>query len=138
MKKSNEIEKYKKHYDEKEFLGKVFKYAKTAGINVVYVGLLLFYTLQNPKLPRKLKNVVIGSLGYFILPIDLVPDMIPLAGYTDDLGILMAAIVMVAFYIDEDAKTKAKEKLKDLFGEYDEKLLEEINKKINKSKQKEN
>lgn len=134
MKNSNKIEEYKKHYNEKEFLGKTFKYAKTAGINVVYVGLLLFYTLQNPKLPRKLKNIVISSLGYFILPIDLIPDMIPLAGYTDDLGILMAAIVMVAFYIDEEAKTKAKEKLKDLFGEYDESILEEINKKINKGK----
>lgn len=134
MKESDKMKKYQKHYNEKEFLSKIFKYAKTAGINVVYVGLLLFYTLQNPKLPRKLKNMVIGSLGYFILPIDLVPDMIPLAGYTDDLGILMAAVVMVAFYIDEEAKMKAKEKLKDLFGEYDEELLEDVDEKINKNK----
>lgn len=134
MKNFDEIKKYMQYFSEKDFLSKIFKYAKAAGLNVVYVGLLLFYTLQNPKLPRKLKNVVIGSLGYFILPIDLIPDMIPLVGYTDDIGILMAAVVMVALYIDEEAKMKAKEKLKDLFGEYDEEILEEINKKINNNK----
>lgn len=134
MKNFDEIKKYMQYFNEKEFLSKIFKYAKTAGLNVVYVGLLLFYTLQNPKLPRKLKDVVVGSLGYFILPIDLIPDMIPLVGYTDDIGILMAAVVMVALYIDEEAKMKAKEKLKALFGEYDEDILEEINKKINNNK----
>ena len=134
MKNFDELKKYTKYFNEKDFLNKILKYAKVAGLNVVYVGLLLFYTLQNPKLPRKLKNVVVGSLGYFVLPIDLIPDMIPLAGYTDDIGILMAAIVMVALYIDEEAKQKAKEKLKDLFGDFDEEVLEEINKKIKDSK----
>ena len=132
MKNIEKIKDYAKHYSDKGFLEKVLNYAKAAGIKVIYVGLLLFYTLQNPSLPKKLKALVMGSLGYFILPIDLIPDFIPMAGYTDDLGVLIAAIGVVAMYIDEEAKEKSKSKLKDLFGEYDEDLLKGVNDKINK------
>lgn len=135
MKELDKIKKYQKYYSDKELFKKMVKYAKVAGVNVVYVGLLLFYALQNPKLPTKLKTIVMGSLGYLILPIDLIPDMIPGVGYTDDLGVLMGALIMVSFYIDEKSKTKAQTKLKDLFGSYDEDILEEINKRINKSKE---
>lgn len=132
MKKIDEIKDYAKHYSDKEFLEKILNYAKAAGIKVIYGGLLLFYTLQNPSLPKKLKALVMGSLGYFILPIDLIPDFIPMAGYTDDLGVLIAAIGVVALYIDDEAKEKAKSKLKSLFGDYDEELLKGVNDKIDK------
>lgn len=134
MKKIDEIKDYAKHYTDKDFLEKILHYAKAAGINVIYVGLLLFYTLQNPSLPKKLKGLVMGSLGYFILPIDLIPDFIPMAGYTDDLAVLLAAMGVVAMYIDDESKEKSKSKLKDLFGDYDEDLLKGINDKINKRK----
>lgn len=137
MKNIDKIKDYAKHYSDKEFLEKILNYAKAAGINVIYVGLLLFYTLENPNLPKKLKALVMGSLGYFILPIDLIPDFIPLAGYTDDLTVLLAAIGVVAMYIDDESKEKSKSKLKDLFGNYDEDLLKGINDKIGKKSKKE-
>lgn len=133
VKEEMKVKEYEKHYSEKRLLDKLMKYAKVAGINVVYLGLLLFYSLSNPELPAKLKGVVMGALGYFILPIDLIADITPIVGYSDDLGILMGALVMIAFYINDEIKDKAKTKLKDLFGEYDEELLKEINKKINES-----
>lgn len=133
MKEELKVKEYEKHYSEKRLLDKLMKYAKVAGINVVYLGLLLFYSLSNPELPAKLKGVVISALGYFISPIDLIADITPVVGYSDDLGILMAALVMIAFYINDEIKDKAKTKLKDLFGEYDEELLKEINKKINEN-----
>ena len=137
MKNIDKIKDYAKHYSDKEFLEKILNYAKAAGINVIYVGLLLFYTLENPNLPKKLKALVMGSLGYFILPIDLIPDFIPMAGYTDDLTVLLAAIGVVAMYIDDESKEKSKSKLKDLFGNYDEDLLKGINDKIGKKSKKE-
>lgn len=134
MKKLDNIKQYKSHYSDKKLFKKIFKYAKVAGLNIIYVGLLLFYTLENPKLPAKLKAIVVGSLGYFISPIDLIPDLLPLVGYQDDLGVLMAAVIMVSFYIDEDSKTKAQKKLEEIFGKYDKDILEEINKRIDKNK----
>lgn len=65
----------------------------------------------------KVKATIAGALGYFILPIDLVPDVVLGVGYVDDLTLVMAALVQVAMYIDEDIKNQAKDKLKDWFGD---------------------
>jgi len=43
----------------------------------------------------------------------------------------MAALVMVAFYINEDTKKKARERLKVWFGSYDESDLRKIDEKMN-------
>jgi uncharacterized membrane protein YkvA (DUF1232 family) len=34
------------------------------------------------------KTLVVGGLFYFILPIDLIPDFIPIAGYMDDVAVV--------------------------------------------------
>lgn len=106
-----------KHFSDDKFWGKLKKYAKKAGSSVVYAVLLLYYTLQKPEVPTKAKATIIGALGYFILPLDLIPDVMVGVGYTDDLGALGVALFQVAIYIDTDIKQKAKEKLIEWFGE---------------------
>ena len=86
----------------------------------MYAVLLLYYTLQKPEVPKKTKAVIIGALGYFILPLDLIPDFIPIAGFSDDLTALVSAVVAVALYVDEDTKRRAKTRLQVWFGAYDE------------------
>ncbi len=68
-------------------------------------------------MPIKAKTIIIGALGYFILPLDLIPDVAVGVGYTDDLGALGVALFQVAMYIDEDIKSKAKGKLREWFGD---------------------
>ncbi|GAB7055833.1 MULTISPECIES: YkvA family protein [Paenibacillus] len=109
--------KYEKHYSETGLWSKLGRYAKDAGMKVVYCGLLLFYALESPNIPLKTKVQIYGALGYFILPLDIVPDLLPVLGYVDDLGALMLAVGTVAMNIDEAVKLKAKNKLKDFFGE---------------------
>jgi uncharacterized membrane protein YkvA (DUF1232 family) len=106
-----------KHYSDEKFWGKLKKFAKKAGASVVYAVLLLYYTLQKPEVPMKTKSIILGALGYFILPLDLIPDVLVGLGYTDDLDALGIALFQVAMYIDEDIKNQAKEKLKDWFGD---------------------
>ncbi|WP_423802578.1 YkvA family protein [Neobacillus sp. SAB-20_R2A] len=106
------------NYSDDKFWDKLKKFAKKAGSSVVYAVLLLYYTLQKPEVPAKAKAIIIGALGYFILPLDLIPDVAVGVGYTDDLGALGVALLQVAMYIDEDIKNKAKEKLKDWFGDH--------------------
>lgn len=77
----------------------------------------------------KVKATIYGALGYFILPLDVIIDFAPL-GYTDDLTVLGAAIVMASLYIDKDVKIKARKKLKEIFGKFDERKLREIDRKI--------
>ena len=77
------------------------------------------------------KSVIIGGLGYFILPLDIIPDFIPIVGFSDDFTALVSVLIAVALYIDDDIKRKAKAKLNDWFKTIDEKELEEIDRKIN-------
>ncbi len=78
--------------------------------------MLLFYTLKKPETPAWAKTVIIGALGYFILPIDLIPDLLP-GGYTDDFSGLFGALVTVSMFIDEEVKLNAKERIRIWFGE---------------------
>ncbi|GIN87694.1 hypothetical protein J6TS2_40800 [Heyndrickxia sporothermodurans] len=118
-----------KYYSDKKLWDKLKKYGKKAGGVVVYAVLLLYYTLQKPSIPVKTKAIILGALGYFILPTDLIPDFLPGIGYMDDLGALGAAIFQVATHVDQDIKDKAKAKINDWFGEeidtsmIDEKLI---------------
>ena len=112
-----EMQKTGKHFSDEKFWGKLKKFAMKAGSSVVYAVLLLYYTLQKPEVPMKAKTIIIGALGYFILPFDLIPDLAVGIGYTDDLGALGVALFQVAMYIDKDIKKKAKEKLKEWFGD---------------------
>lgn len=114
------IEKYQDRYNEQDFLKKVTKAARKAGIKVVYLALLLYYVLKSPDVKSADKGKIWGALGYFILPVDLIPDFIPIAGYTDDLAALLWAFYAVARNVTPKIEAKAKSKLRDWFGDYDE------------------
>lgn len=115
-----DIEKYQSRYNEQDFLKKVTRAARKAGIKVVYLALLLYYVLKSPKVKIADKGKIWGALGYFILPIDLIPDFIPVAGYTDDLAALLWAFYAVAKNVTPEIEAQAKQKLHDWFGNYDE------------------
>jgi uncharacterized membrane protein YkvA (DUF1232 family) len=112
---------YGKHYNKNDFFEKVARVARKAGIKVIYAALLLYYVLVAKTTSKGDRAKILGALGYFILPIDLIPDGIPIAGYTDDLAALMWGIYSVAKNITPEIKEKAHAKLNDWFGDYDEK-----------------
>lgn len=111
-----DIQSHGKYFSIEELWKKIQKFAKKAGSTVIYTVLLLYYTLQKPEIPMNVKATIVGALGYFILPVDLIPDLIPVVGYSDDLAVLTVALFRVALYIDDDVKAKAKNKLSDWFG----------------------
>lgn len=112
----NEGPSFEDKYSDNGFWSKVADYAKTAGSEVIEKALWLYYAAQGKDTPPSVRATIYSSLGYFIFPFDIVPDAIPGVGYTDDLGILGAALIIAAGYIDEDVKSKAAQKMKDWFG----------------------
>ena len=112
-------EAYQDNYNESSFMDKIFKFAKKAGLKLIYLALLLYYTLSSESLPFKDKALIYGALGYFILPIDLIPDSIPIIGLTDDFTFLKYAYSKIKDNITDESREKAKIKLHSLFGEYD-------------------
>lgn len=124
------IRKYAVFFSESNFWNKVQYYAKKIGIQSVYSSLLLFYAFKRKETPTWAKNIIIGVLGYLIAPIDLLPDLTPFIGYTDDLGVLGIGLVAIASYINDSVKLQAKTKLKDWFGNYDASEIENIDQKL--------
>jgi uncharacterized membrane protein YkvA (DUF1232 family) len=76
----------------------------------------MYYALQDADTPAWAKAVIIGALGYFISPIDLIPDVTPVVGFVDDLGVLVGAAATVALHIKDEHTIRAQEKLKKWFG----------------------
>lgn len=113
-------------YSEEGFWDKVGKVAKAAGLKVIYMALLLYYTVIASTTPMASRTVIFGALGYFILPIDLIPDLIPIVGYTDDIAALTAVIRTVSSHITPAIKQSAKDQLHRWFGDYDEKEIKDL------------
>lgn len=113
---SKDLVQYQEHYSENAFWDKIRRVASKAGAKVVYYALVLFYTLTDPATPLKYKTVIAGALGYLILPVDIIPDILPFAGLADDWVALIAAVSYVIGAISEENKEKAKSKVRSLFG----------------------
>ena len=108
--------KFENEFSDEGFWSKVKKFAKSAGENILNPALKLYYAAQDPETPTWAKTTIYGALGYFISPIDAIPDLTPVVGYSDDLGVLVAATAAVAIHIKKEHKEKAKETLKQWFG----------------------
>jgi len=111
-------------------IGKMKNKAIKAGKKAIYAALLLYYTLQKDNVPAKAKAVIIGALGYFIAPLDVIPDFLPLMGYTDDFGALMIALATVSMYIDNEVRGKARTQLESWFGTGNEDDINEVDAKL--------
>ena len=84
--------------------------ARFAGEKTLVTALTLFYCLQDKDTPPKAKAIIIGALGYFILPTDFIPDFLPGVGYGDDMSALAIALGTVTAYIKDEHKAKARER----------------------------
>ncbi len=58
----------------------------------------LISALDNPATPTHMKALIIGAIGYIILPLDLIPDLTPVIGYSDDLASAAGVVAGVAAY----------------------------------------
>lgn len=104
-------------YSEVSFRDKVTRYARKAGREVIEKALWLHFAARDPKTPVWARTTVYGALAYFILPTDVIPDFLPGAGYTDDLGMLVAAVATVTAYITPEVKAQTTAQLTRWFGD---------------------
>lgn len=108
--------KFENEFTEHSFWDKTKNFAKIAGETVLEPALKLYYSAQDSDTPKWARRTVYGSLGYFISPLDAIPDITPLVGFSDDLGVLVAATAAVAVYIKQEHTDQAKQSLKQWFG----------------------
>jgi uncharacterized membrane protein YkvA (DUF1232 family) len=94
----------------------VKRFGAAAGKEVVSKALVLYYCYSDPDTPKWVKGIIIGALGYFISPLDAIPDAIPVVGFADDLGALAAATAAVAVHIKQSHSEAAKKRLGESFS----------------------
>jgi len=70
-----------------------------------------YYCATDKKTPLKVRGTLLAALGYFILPIDMVPDILALVGFSDDLAVLTAAFTLVQSHITDEHREKAQKAL---------------------------
>jgi uncharacterized membrane protein YkvA (DUF1232 family) len=73
--------------------------------------LAAYYSAFDRATPIKAKGILVGALAYFILPVDLMPDMVLGLGFTDDLAVLLAAINLVRTHVTDAHRARARETL---------------------------
>ena len=122
-----EFMSYKDKFTQSGFIEKISKIAKRAGSKLVYAALILYYTLQSESVSLKDKTMILAALGYLISPLDVMPDAIPIAGLSDDLGVLLYVLSKVWNDKPEDVKEKAHNKLTKWFDEEEVKDADSIN-----------
>jgi uncharacterized membrane protein YkvA (DUF1232 family) len=71
----------------------------------------VYYCAIDPSTPLQVKAILFGALGYFVVPFDVLPDFMPLLGFTDDAAVLYAAIRTVLPHIRPEHRVRAKEAL---------------------------
>jgi len=76
-----------------------------------------YYCAMDGATPLHVKAVLFGALAYFILPVDLVPDVIAWVGYTDDAAVLYAAIRTVAPHVKDRHRAQARAAVDKLVGD---------------------
>jgi len=106
--------KYESSYSESGFWNKIADFGKKAGKVVVVNALKLYYAMTLGKATPAQITAIIGALGYFICPIDFVPDLLP-GGLTDDGGVLALAVTTIAACSDPEVVSAAKSKVSEWF-----------------------
>ena len=70
--------------------------------------LTAWYCAFDRETPRRVQAALVGALAYFVLPFDVIPDMMPVLGFTDDAAVLATALKLVASHMRPEHRDAAK------------------------------
>lgn len=73
-----------------------------------------YYCAFDRDTPRHVQVAIMGALAYFVLPFDMIPDMLPMIGFTEDAAILATVVKLVASHITPAHRAAARCALEEL------------------------
>jgi len=99
--------------DESAFRYRFWRKMRRVAASIPFAEDLLaaYYCAFDHGTPLPVKMSLIGALAYFVLPIDAIPDVLPVLGFTDDAAVLASAIKLVASHIRPEHRAVARDKL---------------------------
>ena len=113
----HEVQKYGTYYSDNRFWKKIERVAKKVGATVLLPVFTLYYMLQDNSVSLQHKAYIVGALGYFILPLDLIPDgILPVIGFTDDIAVMTLVLRLVKDSITPEIKARANQRVAEIMG----------------------
>jgi uncharacterized membrane protein YkvA (DUF1232 family) len=104
-------ERYARRFSPESFFEKSKRVGKVVGRETLEKAFSMYYAMRDADTPAWAKTAILAALGYFIVPLDAIVDVLPGAGYADDLGVLLFAMGTVAAHIKPIHVERAKQRL---------------------------
>jgi uncharacterized membrane protein YkvA (DUF1232 family) len=88
---------------------------KKAARQIPFVDELVaaYYCAFDPETPARVRATLLAAFAYFVLPLDVIPDLLTGVGFTDDVTVLLGAIAMVRAHITDAHRAAARQALED-------------------------
>jgi uncharacterized membrane protein YkvA (DUF1232 family) len=67
-----------------------------------------FHCATDPATPLPVRATLFGALAYFVVPLDVVPDLLLGLGFTDDAAVMVAAFTAARMHITEAHRARAR------------------------------
>jgi uncharacterized membrane protein YkvA (DUF1232 family) len=103
------------HGDDPALGNDFWRLIRRVGRNLPFAedAMAIFYCALDPATSPRAKAIVLGAVAYFVMPFDIIPDFIPILGFTDDAAVIAAAVAAVRAELTEDHKDRARKALAD-------------------------
>lgn len=131
---ADNIDKFQQWYSDNQLNEKLSIVAKKVGATLIYPVLLLYNLLKSTDTNAGDKCFIIASLAYFIMPADVIPDMMIGLGYSDDALALSTALNRISSSITPELMELTKRQCEELIGHIDDKIIGDIKTQLKDSK----
>lgn len=95
--------------------GVLARLLRRAGRTIARPALECYEMLVDGATPHQARLTVLAALTYLMVPLDLIPDFLPAAGFTDDMVALTALLGLCSRHITPAIRTRAKDRLERWF-----------------------
>lgn len=106
---------YSKHYSDESWSRKIRNLPAKSATDLIDKAITLYALLKSSATPAWAKAAIIAALGYFICPLDAIPDFLPPVGFVDDLAVMPAVLMNLQRYHSNDIR-KEVERIKAKFA----------------------
>ncbi len=102
--------------DEKSVRRGFWKKLKRSASHVPFAqdAVAAYYAAFDKGTPLKVRAALLGTLAYFVMPIDAIPDVLPVIGYSDDAALLLGTLRMLTEHVNPLHQSAAQDALSGL------------------------
>jgi uncharacterized membrane protein YkvA (DUF1232 family) len=95
--------------------GVLARLLRRAGRTIARPALECYEMLVDGATPHQARLTVLAALTYLMVPLDLIPDFLPAAGFSDDMVALTALLGLCSRHITPAIRSRAKDRLERWF-----------------------